>query len=97
MKLFVHPEALAELTVAAAFYAERADNALGLLLISEFERALGVLSDNPELGAVWQGAVRRFPLRRFPYNLVYQVKPEELRIIALAHQRRRPGYWKNRK
>lgn len=98
MNLFVHPGALADLNDAAAFYTERANNALGLSLISEFERAIDMLSSNPELGAIWRGSVRRFPLRRFPYSLVYQIKQQEqeLRVIALAHQRRRPSYWKNR-
>jgi toxin ParE1/3/4 len=97
VNLFVHPGALADLNDAAAFYTERANNELGFSLISEFERAIGMLSSNPELGATWRGSVRRLPLRRFPYSLVYQIKAQELRVIALAHQRRRPGYWKDRK
>jgi toxin ParE1/3/4 len=96
VKLSVHPAVADELRETAKFYADRADQALGLAFIAEFERALNFLSNNPELGAVWRRTARRFPLRRFPYNLVYQVKPQELRIIALAHQRRRPGYWENR-
>ena len=97
MNLFVHPEALAELNNAAAFYTERANKELGIALISEFERALSLLSSDPALGAIWRGSTRRLPLRRFPYNLVYQIKPQEIRIIALAHQRRRSGYWTGRK
>lgn len=96
MKVTVVAAAAEELRKAAQFYAERADHALGLALIAEFERALHSLSNNPELGALWRGNARRFPLRRFPYNLVYRTKPEELQVIALAHQRRRPGYWKTR-
>lgn len=96
MKVTVQPAAATELREAAKFYAERANQALGLALIAEFERALSFLSINPELGAVWRSTARRFPLRRFPYNLVYQIKPDELRVIALAHQRRRPSYWKKR-
>lgn len=96
MKIVVHPSAADELRETAQFYSDRADQALGLAFIAEFERALSLLSSNPELGAIWRGTARRFPLRRFPYNLVYQIKPEELRVIALAHQRRRPSYWKNR-
>ncbi len=96
MKVSVHLAVDDELSETAKFYSERADQALGLAFIAEFERALNFLSNNPELGAIWRGTVRRFPLRRFPYNLVYQIKPEEIRVIALAHQRRRPSYWKNR-
>jgi plasmid stabilization system protein ParE len=96
VKVSVHPAAADELRETASFYSKQADQALGLAFIAEFERALGLLSNNPELGAVWRGTARRFPLRRFPYNLVYQIKPQELTVIALAHQRRRPSYWKNR-
>jgi plasmid stabilization system protein ParE len=96
VKISVQPAAAEELREAAKFYADRADRTLGLSLIAEFERALNFLAINPELGAVWRGTARRFPLRRFPYNLVYQIKPDELRVIALAHQRRRPGYWSKR-
>lgn len=96
MKATVHPAVADELRETAKFYSDRADQALGMAFIAEFERALNFLSINPELGAVWRGTARRFPLRRFPYNLVYQIKPNELRVIALAHQRRRPSYWENR-
>ena len=97
MKLSVAPAAQHELIEAAKFYAERAGEDFGLALIAEFEHALSLLSDNPELGASWQGSARRLPLRRFPYNLIYQLKPLELRVIALAHQRRRPGFWAERR
>ena len=40
--------------------------------------------------------VRGFPFTRFPHMLVVVVRPEELVGIAVAHQRRRPGYWKSR-
>lgn len=96
MKVSVLPAASDELRETAKFYSERADQALGMAFIAEFDRALNLLSHNPELGAIWRGTARRFPLRRFPYNLVYQIKPDELRVIALAHQRRRPGYWGKR-
>ena len=69
---------------------------LGLAFIAEFERALAVLSVHPNLGAPWRAIARRFPLRRFPYSVVYRINGEELRVIALAHQRRRPGYWSGR-
>ena len=96
MNFTVHPAAADELRETAAFYSESGDQELGLSFISEFERALDLLSDNPELGAAWRGSTRRFPLRRFPYSLIYQVKAQEFQVIALTHQRRRPGYWKNR-
>jgi plasmid stabilization system protein ParE len=90
-------EAERELIDGALFHAREANAELGLAFIAEFERSLGVLCNYPRLGPVWRGTARRFPLRRFPYTIIYQVKPEEARVIALAHQSRRPGYWRGRK
>lgn len=92
----VSPEAERELIDGAHFYAEEANTELALAFIAEFERAVGMLRAYPRLGPIWRGTTRRFPLRRFPYGIIYQVKPEEVRVIALAHQRRRPGYWRGR-
>jgi plasmid stabilization system protein ParE len=90
-------EAERELIDGAIFYAREANAELGLAFIAEFERSLEVLCTYPRLGPIWRGTTRRFPLRRFPYSIIYQLKPDEVRVIALAHQSRRPGYWRGRK
>ena len=93
----VGPDAERELTDGAVYYAREAKNAdLGLAFIAEFERALDLLCAYPRRGAPWRSR-RRFPLRRFPYSIIYYVTGEELRVIALAHHRRKPGYWAGRK
>ena len=97
MKIVVHPVATAELNKAAAFYSEQANKQLGLALITEFEKAALLLSENPELGVSWVSGTRRFILRRFPFNIVYYLLPDHLFVIAIAHQRRRPEYWHRRK
>ncbi|MBL8391295.1 MAG: type II toxin-antitoxin system RelE/ParE family toxin [Candidatus Accumulibacter sp.] len=96
MKLVVAPLALAELHDAAAFYTLKANVELGLAFVAEFERTASVVFANPLLGAVFRGTRRRYPLRRFPYSIIYQVTTAELRVLAVAHQRRRPGYWAHR-
>ena len=93
MIVSVSPEAEHELTDGALFYAEKEDPELGLAFITEFEHALEILRQQPNLGAPWRGMMRRFPLRRFPYFVLCVVEGMELRIIALVHQRRRPGSW----
>jgi toxin ParE1/3/4 len=92
MIVSVTPEARRELIEAASFYAERAGVELALALIAEFEHSRKLLSINPEIGAEWRASSRRLLLRRFPYNVIYQLHEGEIRIIALAHQRRRPAY-----
>ncbi|TAN79120.1 MAG: type II toxin-antitoxin system RelE/ParE family toxin [Gallionella sp.] len=96
MKLVVTPPALAELHDAAAFYTLKANVELGLAFVAEFERTANLVLDNPLLGVVFRSTRRRYILRRFPYS-IYQVTAEELRILAVAHHRRRPGYWAQRK
>ena len=97
MKLVVAPPALAELHDTAAFYTLKANAGLGLAFVAEFERTANFVLANPLLGAVFRGTRRRYILRRFPYSIIYQVAAEELRILAIAHHRRRPGYWAHRK
>ncbi|MFZ2405181.1 MAG: type II toxin-antitoxin system RelE/ParE family toxin [Methylobacter sp.] len=97
MKIIVHPAASADLNNAAAFYSEQANRQLGLAFITEFEKTVSLLSGNPELGTPWVSGTRRFVLRRFPFNVVYRLFPDHLFIIAIAHQKRRPGYWHPRK
>jgi hypothetical protein len=40
--------------------------------------------------------VRRYVLRRFPYTVVYEVRADEVLVLAVAHTRRRPNYWHHR-
>lgn len=96
MKLVIVPPALAELHDAAAFYAARANAALGLAFVAEFERTANLVLQNPHIGIIFRGTRRRYLLRRFPYSIIYHVTTDELIVVAVAHNRRRPGYWANR-
>lgn len=97
MKLVIIPAALAELHDAAAFYTASANLELGLAFIAEFERGVNAILANPKVGAPFREARRRYVLARFPYSVMYQIKLDEIRVVAVAHQRRRPGYWTARK
>ena len=96
MKVSLTGEAELELMEGAQHYFREADAQLGNAFISEFERCVELLRKYPEFGAKWRGSTRRLPLRRFPFNLIYMVQSSELRIIAVAHQSRRPSYWRGR-
>ena len=96
MIVSISPEAERELSDVAIFYAEEESSELGLAFIVEFERALELLREHPDFGAPWRDMTRRFPLRRFPYSVLYVVEGMELRVMAVVHQRR-PGYWSTRK
>ena len=97
MILSIHPLAEGELSEGAAYYMREGSRELGESFVSEFERAVGMLREYPKLGAHWGGKLRRLPVRRFPYSIVYALSGDTLRVLALAHQRREPGYWRGRK
>ena|SRR5437870_178387 len=80
----------------AALYYEQESPGLGVSFLDEIERYLGAIVRNPNAGPKVRGQVRRRILRRFPYGILYSVKPDELRILAIMNLKRRPTYWVGR-
>jgi len=52
--------------------------------------------EHPLSGKSLSEHVRKFPLRTFRYNLIYVIDELEIVVVAVAHHRRRPGYWRSR-
>lgn len=96
MKISLNSLAELELVEGAAYYAREANAQIAGAFVSEFDRCAKLLGEYPKLGSTWRGRIRRLPLRRFPYSIVYYLSESEIRILAVAHQRRRPGFWKER-
>lgn len=90
-----HPEAEQEFVEAAAYY-ERNVTGLGERFGSEVRHAIEQLLEYPELGVPMDADLRRLTLTRFPYFLIYRFTTDLLRVVAVAHARRRPGYWRSR-
>ena len=88
----------AERALAAAMeVGEERGTGLGDDLLDEVERVVALLCEFPDLGERLDDKRRRFPLRRFPFGIIFRVDGETLRILAVAHRRQRPGYWRKRK
>ena len=95
MRIEFHPAALQELIDSARYYENRLPG-LGTDFKSEVDRSLDLLSENPDIGVVVDAPYRRLLFDRFPFAVIYRTRESTLRILAVAHQRRRPGYWKGR-
>jgi toxin ParE1/3/4 len=100
VRLRLHPGASADLTSAGDWY-ELQVPGLGLDLVEEFERSLDAIAEHPVTWPLWPGVgedmgVRRFLLAGFPFAIAYIVEADEIVVLALAHLRRRPGYWLGR-
>ena len=63
----------------------------------ETDRVLGLVAANPLLFPLYNGDYRFASLQRFPYSVVYRVRPDRIDVIAVAHSRRSPGYWRGRR
>jgi hypothetical protein len=87
--------ARAELDEAFDFY-ESQRPGLGAALTVEIEAAIAKILQKPTLWAKLPGDVRRCRLIRFPYALIYQIRGSLILIVAVAHLRRKPAYWRNR-
>lgn len=92
----LHPGAELDLRDAAQYYRERAGNAMAQVFLSQFEHAIDVLLRHPQIGAPWRSGTRRWVMRHFPYSIIYVVAGQEIQVLAVAHQSRRPGYWRKR-
>jgi toxin ParE1/3/4 len=84
-----------EMLEAAAYYESQAEG-LGHNFLAEVHQTADRIVENPQLGQIVRGDIRRRLLRRFPFGLLYRIDPEEIVIIAVMHLRRRPGYWADR-
>jgi len=91
----VLPPARAELEEAFDFYEDRRLG-LGDELTADYESAVAKILRNPTIGRRLTGDVRRWPFHEFPYALIYQIRQDSILIVAVAHFRRKPGYWRNR-
>ena len=95
-----HPEAEAELRADAAWYDERQDG-LGDRLEADVDRTIDAIHQWPQSGHRWDDwtegpPVRSRHLKDFPYRLIYYIEDEELVIVAVAHEKRPPNYWRDR-
>jgi plasmid stabilization system protein ParE len=95
MLVSFHELAKLELNEASAYY-ESESVGLGRAFITEVERCTDEIVRHPEAGLVVHGSIRRRLIRRFPYALLYRVKPTEIRILAVMNLKRRPAYWVGR-
>jgi toxin ParE1/3/4 len=83
------------MTDAALFY-ESAAPSLGHDFLDDLQHAIDTAREPPELGAPVAHGFRRILVRRFPYSLIYAVEAGHIVVVAVAHQRRRPEFWKGR-
>lgn len=69
---------------------------LGGQFLDRVTQALEHIQTFPESCPIELGRARKKPLRQFPYNVIYSIDPRGIFVLAIAHQKRRWDYWKDR-
>lgn len=96
MSYYFHPEALTEHKESAKFYETRRIG-LGRAYVAEVERAALQASEYPNrFRVISSNNIRKVLVARFPYTVYFRDVHESVQILAIAHHRRKPGYWQNR-
>ena len=91
-----HPEADLELMEARSWYEKRSEVAAQAFAL-ELDQAITRILESPYTYPLGRRAERRFVLDRFPYTILYRLQEDHVFVTAVAHQSRRPGYWRHRR
>ena len=91
----LHPLAADEAEAARVWYAARNPRAAAMFL-DELDITIARVAESREGWPQLRGRLRRYILPKFPFSLVYRFTPTSIEVIAVAHHRRKPGYWKMR-
>ena len=95
LSVVFHPAAVEEAQAARQWYKARSQSAADSFL-AELDRGIEAVSLAPERWPLFVHGTRRYLFHRFPFQLVCRVVNDCVQVVALAHGRRRPGYWKPR-
>jgi toxin ParE1/3/4 len=100
MQLLRHPGAEEDILEAARWYDAQRD-ALSEEFLDALEEVLIVVATRPRSFTqiavpIVNHEVRRFVMKVYPYSVCYDIRPDHVVLIAVAHQRRQQDYWLNR-
>ncbi|HUG09818.1 MAG TPA: type II toxin-antitoxin system RelE/ParE family toxin [Opitutaceae bacterium] len=96
MKIRIVAEAERELTEAISGY-EEIETGLGSRLKEEVRAAIAWIGEHPTLPRPRLNGYRRVNLRVFRFFIAYAIVDDTIWILAVAHGRRRPEFWIERK
>lgn len=95
MRIKFHPHARAELRAARNWYYDRSPLS-AITFAQTVDKALSRIRDAPNTFPLAEHGTRKCVLERFPFTVFYRTAEADIVIIAVAHQKRRPGYWSTR-
>ncbi len=95
MKIVFLSVAELELVSAIQYYEEK-EVGLGLRFYAEIKSTLNRILTYSQAWRMLSLNTRRCRTKVFPYGVIYEIRTDEILIIAVAHLHRKPEYWKSR-
>jgi plasmid stabilization system protein ParE len=96
MTIRIRSHAELEYSEAITFYLSEHSPQSAERFEREVDSALEAILQNPLLYSLVDFNVRAKSLKYFPYSILYSVDGDEIVVLAIAHQSRKPGYWRDR-
>jgi ParE toxin of type II toxin-antitoxin system, parDE len=94
-RVLFHKLAKEEFFQARDFYDELIFG-LGKTFVLEIERCLNIIKRNPLAYPQIRENIRKAVIIKFPYSILYRIEKQNVYILAVMHQKRKPQYWSNR-
>jgi mRNA-degrading endonuclease RelE of RelBE toxin-antitoxin system len=95
MKIYFLEIAQIELDEAVEYYNYEVTG-LGDVFLAEVLNTLDRIGEFPEAWQQCSNRSRRCQIRRFPYGIIYQIREQEILVVAVANLHRKPEYWRDR-
>ena len=96
MKFIFHPKLQQDVSNSYQWYEDRAKG-LGEDLLSEIKDGYSFINEFPESCPIVQKNYHRFILSKFPFSIVYRINKNNIYVVAIMHNSRRPNSWLIRK
>lgn len=96
MRVTLHPAAERDIEEAAAFYEREGSAALAARFIFEFKTVSTLLLRHPEIGSPRPAGRRGLSMNVFPYTVIYRVIDDEIKVLIVKHDRKRPSHGASR-
>lgn len=94
-RLIIRPKARSELTEAALWYEDQRPG-LGVQFTAEVDRTLERIVKNPSQFPLVRQKARRALMRTFPYQVYFDLRGDQVVVLAVYHERRHPDGWRRR-
>ncbi len=95
MKVIFATEVWEEVEEARSYYENEVDG-LGKAFILIVSQSIDEIKRHPKASRIIKTPFRRFLTQRFPFGIIYRIERKIIYIVAVAHLKRRPFYWKDR-